>query len=146
MKKYIMTAAAAAGLGALVAWRMLPPQVVTKTETKVVQVRDEAATKIVYRTIVKKPDGSSTTTETERTDTVTRDTTKVDHKNTVAPAQPGWRATALVGAPVRLAVPVVAVGGVLEKRLVGPVSAGIWAVGVPAEGHVTAGLSLSLTW
>lgn len=131
---------------------------IVKVETvKVVEVkvRGEETTKVVYRTRTKAPDGTVTETETERTDTKTKETTSgatdttrkvdTDTRKTQTTTRPDYRIAALVGAPLRLDVaPSLVYGFHAERRLLGPVSAGVWVLRDSKTSGVMVGLGVSV--
>ncbi|AGC43239.1 hypothetical protein MYSTI_01908 [Myxococcus stipitatus DSM 14675] len=151
------------GLGRLTATTPEPEvvvqeEVVYQDRVRVVTVREaaEVQTRVVYRDRLETPDGTVRVREVERADTARVEraevataaerTVDVHRVETPAPA-PAWRASLLVGVPVRLNPSPVLVGGHIQRRLWGPVSAGAWTLiptgpGAPA----TAGVSLSVEW
>lgn len=110
---------------------------------KIVEVKAKAETRIVYRDVVRAPDGTTTTHEVEKTDTKT-DTTKTDegvkvsdrvatgestHQQTVT-LRPSWRVGLQVGASwpkplVPIAGPLV-LGLQVDYRIIGGLTAGVW--------------------
>ena len=146
LKQKILLVVIGLGLGAGVCllWPR-QPEIVEKIVEKEIKVRGEDVTKVVYRTKVVKPDGTSEERTEERTDTKTRETTHKDtDSNKVISKRPDYKVSVLVGAPVRLDVPTLTVGALVERRLAGPFSVGAWGLGNPAKGEYSAGLSLSV--
>jgi len=121
---------------------------------KIVTVKAKAETKIVYRDRVITKDGTVTEREVERTDTkedtkantetvASRDVKTETAKESKTILRPDWRVTAQVGAAfnqplLSLAGPLV-IGLQAERRIIGGVSAGIWA-----NTYGAAGASLSV--
>lgn len=117
-------------------------QEVERIKTVVVKGEDRV---VVRRVVVeKKPDGTTTTTTDERESTKTAERTetteRTDRKVETKPVQPQWRASALVGVTPQL-VPVY--GAVVERRIVGPVHAGVWAIGGATW---AGGVSVGVVW
>lgn len=117
--------------------------------TRTVVQREEAKTRVVYRDRVMSPDGTVREREVEREDTkvaertdAKTDTTtegKGERVVTVTPRAPDWKAGFLVGAPV-LSSPLIPVIGLhAERRILGPLWAGVWVL---QPGSL--GLSLSM--
>lgn len=109
--------------------REVEKQVVVIQE-KVVKVR-EATKQAVVKTEERKPDGTVTKrTESQKealVDAVLREDSKTTTlARTMTVHRPDWRVGALLGATPKLDV----VGGaVVERRIVGPLSAGVWVLG-----------------
>lgn len=130
--------------------------------TATAAVAAEAKTQIVYRERTTKPDGTVVERTSERTDThaVTHTDTlatsdhssTTDRTRTVTTPLPDWRVGLLAGAGVQfLPTPSVAleVGLHVERRLIGPLSAGLWVLVQPPLAptvplRVAGGVSLSL--
>lgn len=119
---------------------------VVEREVEVVRWREaEAKTRIVYRDRTTAPDGttrdqSTTITTTDRTASADASTTKTqdaqrDLRRVETQRLPDWRAGALVGFDGGIVY-----GAHVERRIAGPLSAGVWAHGPRLAG----GVSLSL--
>lgn len=119
-----------------------------------VKVAAEAKRVVVYRERVVQPDGTRVEREIERADTVTKvevkmnTETKRDTKRDVERvevARPDWRVGVLAGVDARQVslVPLspgpLVFGGIVERRLVGPVSVGAWGLS-----SATFGVSVSV--
>lgn len=158
MSRYLVIAAVAvlALVGAFVGGRFSAPLKVETREighviykdrvvevVKTVEVKGKTETKIVYREIVRAPDG--TVTEREKEETKTKEDTKrtddgektaereSDSKReavAVTTSRPDWRVGVLLGGSLR--DPLVPIAGPLvlglsvERRLIGGLSAGLW--------------------
>lgn len=134
---------------------------VQATQTQHVEERAavQVQTRVVYRDRIVTPDGTVREREVERSEAASaehaqRQTTTAEvrtaeaHRETVrtvtVPA-PDWRVSLLVGAPVRLTPGPVLVGGHIQRRLWGPVSAGAWTLIPTGPGApLTAGASVSV--
>lgn len=103
------------------------------------RVEVKAATKVVYRDRVITRDGTVTEHEVEKTETKSdtrTDTSKTAEKqghsetsSQTRVASPDWRVGALVGLDARSLAPLTpSYGVIVERRILGPVSAGIWAL------------------
>lgn len=115
---------------------------VIKDRVQYVGSTEQKQTVRYKRVYVKSPDGTVTTTTTNDTDehALTNDLLKVDldksttmerivYKDretikTVTPARPNWSATFMPG--YDLSARKMAIGGSLERRVIGPVHAGVW--------------------
>lgn len=148
-----------------------------RTEFKTVQVKGEDRVVIRRIVVERAPDGSSVSTTDEREAATARETTtavgateaKTETKSDTTTVKGGaagraeWRVNALVGGTVGIAgtnltsagglfealtTPELVYGAQVERRLVGPVVAGVWAVGGASAGgpRVTGGLSLGVEW
>lgn len=143
----------------------LPARVVERVEyrdrvvEKVVEVKakDEAKAKtvVVYRDRLVKPDGTKIEHEVERSDSVQVTDTKtatvgemdaardLKTERVVEAQRPQWRVSALAGVTNPRLSPLSVektFGVMVERRVVGPVSAGVWAL----SGGPSLGLALSV--
>lgn len=168
--RYALIALIAAGIGYGAALLSRPVKTITKTqvqtETKYVDrvVYKEAKERIVYRNVVRtvtverQPDGETKTVtviadhSTDKTDdhkdsatVVTGDTaTKTLTQTVTVYSKPNWRVGALVGADFVPKSPYVsgpAYGAIVERRIAGPLNAGLWGLRTPTGG--IAGISVS---
>lgn len=131
--------------------------VTIQQHSKTRYVREEQATRIVYRERVTKPDGTITERESERTDTHVKENGGTDSSETqtakretetykqVTASEPQWRIGALIGAQLQspllpIAGPLV-VGVNVERRIAGPFWLGVWGISGGA-----AGASISITF
>lgn len=114
--------------------------------SKLIQ-REETKARATFRTF--RPDGTKATeSEREDTHTIEREDTAGGSRTdgisvterTVAPHRPDWRVGVLVGVNLQLRWQV---GAHVERRIIGPLSAGIWALHTNG-GPPAAGVSLSL--
>lgn len=145
--------------GTYVGKRVTPARVVTRVKVeyrdRIVKVTEAAEVKrvVVYRETTRKPDGTVIDRVSEHTDSDTRVTEKTSTDRQggtstdrqVTTAQPDWRIGVLVGGTLTPpALPLtgpLAVGLQVERRIIGPVSMGIWGL---SSGQ--AGVSLSVTF
>ena len=105
-----------------------PAKIVTKTLT-VTQEHIHTVT-----VIVTKPDGTKTQTTTQDNNSVISSATSTVITND----KPQWKVAAMTGLNIHsLSVPVY--GGQVERRIIGPISAGIWGLN-----NGTGGVQLSL--
>lgn len=86
---------------------------------------------VVYRERVTRPDGTVTVRTSRRADT-RADTAVVTRAETRPVRPPDWRVGALVGgsltAPMLPLSGPLAVGVIVERRIIGPVSLGVWGL------------------
>lgn len=125
-------------------------QVVESVRIVEVKVRDEStrARRVVERTRVEHPDGTKIEHEVERAEVATTSSeassSSTDRQAAaqleasretaikVDPARPQWRAGALVG--LELLELRLVVGGLVERRILGPVSVGAWGLSSGSAG------------
>lgn len=113
---------------------VIKTQVVTQTNDV---IHDHIHTVVVT---VTKPDGTKTTTSTTDNGTVidNKSNTIASNSTTITNSKPQWKVAGLAGLDIHnLASPVY--GAQVEKRLLGPISVGIWGLT-----NATAGISASL--
>lgn len=113
-------------VGAGTALYVRPATVVTKTEEVVKEVDRVKKDVVVVEHEVKRPDG---TVEIDRTTTDKSTETSKKESDTksstvVTNAKPQWKAQALAGLSLDKLVPVYGAG--VERRIIGPISAGVW--------------------
>ncbi len=105
------------GIGYGIGRYIQPAKIVTKTE---IVVKEHVHTVTVT---VTKPDGTKTTTTTQDDDKSTKD------KSSTVTTQdkPSWKVAGLAGLSLNsLTTPVY--GGQIERRIIGPVSVGVWGL------------------
>lgn len=140
---YLLGSLSMLGLGVAIGRYATPPKVVTKTETKVIRVKDRNVTRTTHTTIQPTLTGPRTETTTT-TVAVERATTATEaHVLTTTDRRPDWRVGVLGGA---LIVPGTApswlVGAQVERRILGPVSLTLMGLGGPKGGVAAAGLTV----
>lgn len=141
-------------IGLLVGRYTTTPMVVTQTveveRIKTVTVKGEDKVVVRRVVVVAQPDGSSTTTTDEReatkTDERTATTEKTDRSVITKPVEKDWRVSALVGTDLALTHPpsTIYYGALVERRIAGPFSAGVFALG--GKAGVVAGVSVGVVW
>jgi hypothetical protein len=125
-------------------------RVVTVTKVE----REEAKTRVVYRERTVSPDGTRHETEVEREDTHATEhaatTAVADHSadvsksTTVTSARADSRVGVLLGANLQLAPQI---GVIVERQVLGPVSAGAWVLVQPSPVfNLAGGLSVSVAF
>ncbi len=116
------------GIGYATGRYIAPSKIVTKTETVIKEVVHTVTVTVT------KSDGSSTsTTTTDSGTTIGSSTSSVTSSD-----KPSWKVAGLAGLSLNnLTTPVY--GGQIERRIIGPVSAGVWGLT-----NSTGGVSLSI--
>lgn len=127
-------------------------QTVTEVKTQIVTVHDRDVVRTVHRETRPSPAGpittvDSTTRAVERTDTHAAETsvaaTASVATRVVESHKPDWRVNAMGGVLILPGTqPSWLVGGQVERRILGPISVGVWGMGGPKAG--AAGLLLGM--
>lgn len=159
---YLLGSLGMLGLGVAVGHYLTPAKVVTVTrtqtvtevKTQVVTVHDRDIVRTVHRETRPSPAGPVTTVDTttravERTDTRAAETSNTNTATVttrvVESHKPDWRVNAMGGVLILPGTqPSWLVGGQVERRILGPISVGLWGMGGPKAGAVGLMLGVEL--
>lgn len=103
-----------------------PAKVEIKTETVIKEVTVEKKNVVTEIKEIKHPDGTTETDTkiTDLTNTVNKNTSDSKSESTTTYSKPQWKVQALLSTQVSQFGPVYGID--VEKRILGPISAGVW--------------------